>query len=75
VVTLHTVAAGRGRQGHTTHPFEAPSAGTRGPRVPAEGGFKRGCSNFLRHEIYKNSVEAGMGSRPHWEAYSAPQTL
>jgi len=34
------------------------------PRAPVEGGAKRGCGNFLRHEIYKNSVssvEAGMG--------------
>jgi len=36
----------------------------RAPGRQQKGGAKRGCGNFLRHEIYKNSVsfvEAEMG--------------
>ena len=34
------------------------------PPGASRGNFERGCGNFLRHEIYNNSVssvEAGMG--------------
>jgi len=34
------------------------------PQGVSRGGAEKGCGNFLRHEIYKNSVssvEAGMG--------------
>jgi len=45
---------------------EAAGMGAKGAHAPgaSRGGAERKCSNFLRHEIYKNyvsSVEAGMG--------------